>query len=343
MNETFNTSQASGTTIAYAGTWNPTSTRQLDANFVLPSLISSSRLNLTSPPATSGLLVSVTYTFPAPIDLSQIGFFVFEGITITGLGSDPLTISIRNNGNPIPVGSVDVSTDGSVAIFVSPLSSSSTSLSFNFFLPLSTPSGFVITIDNITSAVVCVAWGSEIEYTQGTKPIQDVQRGDEIRGGKVARVIRNQLHPSTKVEAIVIKKHALGTNLPFQDTIVCADHYLVYQGKRRLAKSLIAFPGVRFVKTEVEKILPPDENGTYYFYDIQFDHEGEYIVNGLVSQSRSPYALVSPLPEDLYFVKDNYKVERTKNTITSGPEISYMYLLPGGEEVESLIIAKPNI
>ncbi len=83
---------------------------------------------------------------------------------------------------------------------------------------------------------------------------------------------------------------------------------------------------------KAENVLPLAKDGKYYFYDIQFDHEGEYIVNGLISQSRSPYASVSPLPKELYFEEKNYKEERVGNTLCQEPPISYRYLLPNGQE-----------
>ncbi|SPN79544.1 Hypothetical protein BRZCDTV_406 [Brazilian cedratvirus IHUMI] len=345
FNETFNTNQTQGTTIPYAGTWNPTSTRQLLVFNGILSNISSSLLNLLNLPSVTGLDVSVIYTFPAPTDLSQIGFFIFEGITFASPPVDPLTITVSNDGTP--VGSSTINANGNLTVPVSTLSSTSTTLGFNFFFPNTIPSGFTVTVDNITSLLVCVAWGSEIECLEGNKLVQDVERGDELKTtqgfSKVARVIRVNLNPACLVEAVVIKRHALEPGLPSQDTILCADHYLIYKNKRRLARSLIAFPGVKFVRARVEDVLPADEHGNYYFYDIQYDHEADYKVNGLISQSRSPYASSSPLPLELYFNKDNYREERTKNTLTSEPEITYKYLLPLGEEVESLLLLKPNI
>lgn len=337
FNDGFDTDQSTGTTIPFAGTWNPPSSRQLLSSGA-PASISASNLNLTV--GTVGTLgPSLAYVFTTTQDLSSIGSFTLQNVTFTTPGS--LTVTVFNDGNNLGQGNTTF--NGNLVVFVSPPSASSGELLFLF----SSGDGSVssLSIAGITSSLVCVAHNSDIIINHEGKRIkvQDLQRGDEIQDqGKVARVIRTHLQPSALVEAVVFEKDSLGTNLPDRQTIVCADHYLVYQGKRRLARSLVAFSGVRFVRTRVDKVLPCAEDGNYYFYDIQYDHEGEYVVNGLFSQSRSPYALVSPLPRELYYEKSNYKDIRVHNTLTSEPEISFMYLLPSGEEVESLVLLKPS-
>nr|WIL03036.1 hypothetical protein Cbor_278 [Cedratvirus borely] len=338
FNDTFDTFQGPNTTIPYGGTWTPISTRQLSAVSGTPT-IASPTLNLTNASSTSGFNISLTYAISPAANLSGIGAFAFQNVSVLNSNGDPLSIQIFNNGNPIGTGSI--LTAGSYNFNVSPLSAASTDLTFVFTLPGGALSP-EFRIDEIGSIAICVAHDSEILYSSGERvKVQDVHRGDEIKGGKVAQVIKNQLYPQGIVEAVVLEKDSLGSNLPEQKTIVCADHYLVYRGKRRLARSFIAFPGVCFVRSRVETVLPRAEDGNYYFYDIQFEHEGEYEVNGLTSQSRSPYAKVSPLPEELYFDKSKYKEVLVPNTVTSEPEISYMYLLPSGEEVESLVLLKP--
>ena len=74
-------------------------------------------------------------------------------------------------------------------------------------------------------------------------------------------------------------------------------------------------PGVRIVSGKTEDLLP---NST--LYDIQFDFEGSYTIGGnLISQSRSPYCILTPLPKELYFTKENYKSIRVDNTLMEYP------------------------
>ncbi|SPN79542.1 Hypothetical protein BRZCDTV_405 [Brazilian cedratvirus IHUMI] len=337
--DTFDTFQTSGTTIPYDGTWTPISTRQLSAINGTPT-IASPTLNLTNGVSTSGFNITLTYNISPAANFSNIGAFAFQNVTVLNSNGDPMSIQIFNNGNLVGTGSI--LTAGSYNFAVSPLSAASTDLTFNFTLPAGALSP-EFRVDQISSLAVCVAHDSEILSSSGQRvKIQDLQRGDEIQGGRVAQVIRNQLSPLGIVEAVVLEKDSLGPNLPEKRIILCADHYLVYAGKRRLARSLIAFPGVKFVRGRVDSVLPRAEDGNYYFYDIQYDHEGEYVVNGLTSQSRSPYASVSPLPLELYYEKENYKEVRVGNTSKEEPEISYMYLLPSGEEVESLVLLRPS-
>nr|WIL04756.1 hypothetical protein Cduv_276 [Cedratvirus duvanny] len=335
FNDGFDTDQSEGTTIPYSGTWNPPSSRQLVSSGA-PASISSSMLNLTIG-VVGSFDPTLAYSFTLPQDLSNIGSFTLQNVNFSTSGS--LTVTVFNNGNNLGQG--NVSSNGNLVVFVSPPSSSSNELLFTFASGDGSVSS--LSIQGIISSVACIAYDSDIALVCGSKvKIQDLQRGDEINGGKVARVIRNHLSAESLVEAIILEKHSLGPNLPYQKTIVCSDHYLVYQGKRRLARSLIAFPGVRFVQNAAQNVLPRAEDNNYYFYDIQFDHEGEYVVNGLTSQSRSPYAFASPLPEEFYFNKDNYRKVRVKNTLTDQPEISYKYLLPNGQEVESLVLLKKS-
>lgn len=85
----------------------------------------------------------------------------------------------------------------------------------------------------------------------------------------------------------------------------------MHGGKRRKACTLVLLPGVKIVRGKAEEILP----GDHYLYDIQLDHEGTYIVNGIISQSRSPYASVSPLEKEKYWEEENYREERVGNTL----------------------------
>lgn len=344
--DTFDTFQTNNTTIPYAGTWTPISDRQLSSTLGTPT-IASPTLNLTNGVATTGFNITLTYIISPAANFANIGAFAFQNVTVLNSNGDPMSIQIFNNGNLVGTGSI--LTAGSYNFAVSPLSATSNTLSFNFTLPGGALSP-EFRVDEISSLAICIARNSEILSSSGERvKVQDLQRGDEIQEGrsgkssKVAQVIKNKLCPSGIVEAVVLEKDSLGSGLPERKTILCADHYLIYQGKRRLGRSFLAFPDVKFVRTRVDSVLPPDEHGNYYFYDIQFDHEGEYVVNGLVSQSRSPYASASPLPEDLYWEKENYKQVKVQNTLTSQPEISFMYLLPSGEEVESLVLLKPSI
>nr|WIL03583.1 hemolysin [Cedratvirus plubellavi] len=334
--ETFITDQVAGT-IPWSAGWTPSSSRTLDPVLGTSSIVSS----LLSMTGSTAIQVVLTYNYPVPTDLSQTNELTFENVVYTNSATQNMQVTIHNNGNFVAIISI---TNGSTSASLSPLSSASDSLSFTFVL---NDPGATVTIDNIVGPFICVAHDSVISCQEGERKIQELQRGDLVKTSsgysKVARVIRECLREQSLLEAVTVEKGALGDGLPKLKTIFCANHYLVYRGKRRLARSLVAFPGVCFVKAKAKDILPCDDHGNYYLYDIQYDHEADYFVNGLLSQSRSPYAKASPLEEHLYWEKENYNKVLVNNTLTQEPEITFYYLLPSGEEVESLVLIKPRL
>lgn len=338
--DTFTTTQASGTTIAYAGTWGPPSTRNLNLIAGGTTSIGPATFNITTS-IVSVTNVNITYTPSSPQDFSELVSVTLQGITTSNF-NQPVTVTLLLN--TVPVGSVSVPnglvSQDVVLNVTTPFTDPVTSIILAFSNPAN-PIVATFVMDGFTSFFVCVAHGSKIKTLQGEKYIQDLQRGDEIIGGKIARVIREELHPQSLVQAIFGYKDCLEENVPNQDTWLCAEHYIIYKGKRRMAKCFSAYPGVVYYENcPVYKILPMVKDKKYYFYDIQYEEEGEYVVNNLLSQSRSPFAIVSPLAKELYFNPEKYKDIKVKNALTENPPISFDYILPDGREVKSLVLLK---
>lgn len=171
----------------------------------------------------------------------------------------------------------------------------------------------------LSALIVCMARDSMILMADGSeKPIQDIRRGDLIAGhdGSVHEVARNmhsRLNKQYSIDLVKVDKDALGENLPNKDLLISGWHPILWEGARRPARCFEKFPGVQwwYHSIQVEDILPADnENATtktYSFYNLQFDHDGIFIANGIPVQAISPYSRISPLKKELFFNLDNYK------------------------------------
>jgi hypothetical protein len=142
----------------------------------------------------------------------------------------------------------------------------------------STPILFSFESGPFTYSPTCISGDSLVLTKQSYKPISQLQRGDEIEGGRIAAIIKDKL-PSyiTLVKIGNVK--------------TCSDHVLIHNGKRILAKD---YPDAEIIYGKTEDLLPDP-----YLYDIQFDFEGSYFLEGgLESQSRSPYCHLTPLAKE---------------------------------------------
>jgi len=150
-----------------------------------------------------------------------------------------------------------------------------------------------------TYSPTCISGDSLVLTKQSYKPISQLQRGDEIEGGRIAAIIKDKLPSYIRIVKIGNVK-------------TCSNHVLIHNGKRILAKD---YPDAEIIYGKTEDLLPDP-----YLYDIQFDFEGSYFLEGgLESQSRSPYCHLTPLDKDKYFNLDNYKPVRVDNTLRLDP------------------------
>ena len=183
-------------------------------------------------------------------------------------------------------------------------------------------------------AVICVAHDTQILLADGTtKAIHNIKRGDRIAGdlnrntaNKVARVIYNRMPGITPVSLVKITKDAIGVNQPTTDLILTSGHPILYNDKLYRAKSFRKLPGVTYCsshKTTASDILPINKKkNKYVLYNIQYEHDGFYVANGLIVNSVPPLSSIMPLPKNLYFNKKLYNVKQesivpalTKETI----------------------------
>jgi len=176
-----------------------------------------------------------------------------------------------------------------------------TNISFNY----SATSNYSLKLERLSYTDSCISGDSLVLTQTGPRPIMELQRGDKtIEGSTIARIIEQPVLLSNITLAVF--------DTPNGPVKTCLHHVFIHEGKRKLAQNM---PGVRIVSGKTEDLLP---NST--LYDIQFDFEGSYTVgSNLISQSRSPYCILTPLPKELYFIKENYKSIRVDNTLMEYP------------------------
>lgn len=169
----------------------------------------------------------------------------------------------------------------------------------------------------VLPAVICVAKDTMVLMSNGKeKPIQKIKRGDYVASNlqctmrkKVARLIKSETKANTRVSIIKMAKDAIGPNQPNSDLIMTSGHPILYNGNKHRAKYFKNFKGVKYYsknKTKAEHVLPPENDNTYCLYNIQFETDGYFIVNGLIVDSVPTNSKLFPLPKELYFHKRLY-------------------------------------
>jgi hypothetical protein len=254
---------------------------------------------------------------PPYADFSQIA-----GFTITQTFLGPVLIPLigmqleDSSANLSP--SVGGTLDPLTHITTWPISSfTGVNLSSIFVLFIGLPLDATLPISaqfgNFMSIPVCVAKDTNILMSdQSLKFIQDVQREDLVAGDlqcslihQVARLNHQQLALAHPTNLLTFDTHCLGINQPDKPLIVTENHPIIYQNARRPAYCFKELPGVTYhQKIPAGQILPhddDDDDSSCTVYDLQFDHDGTYVANGVVVQSRSPYSQLTPLPRELYF------------------------------------------
>jgi hypothetical protein len=161
--------------------------------------------------------------------------------------------------------------------------------------------GVLIQMSVTLSTVPCVMRDTLIQMVDGSfKPIQEIQRGDVVAPGhKVARLCETQVTNSTIIDVMVFSINSMGFKLPHKELMITSNHPILYNNCRCPARCFRDFAGVSRVK----------KNNITYLYDLQFDHDGSYIANGVEIQSCSPYSALNPLPKELYFDQNLYSDE----------------------------------
>jgi hypothetical protein len=203
--------------------------------------------------------------------------------------------------------------NGQSIIFVDPDVSEDISFEFSGSTGIGPAEMIVGSIFFEAAEATCVLEGSRILMADGSlKEVQNIQRGDLVLTAHgplpVSRLIEEKLRE--KVYLIKIPKGCIDNIIPYSDLYVCSGHVIRHLGARRFASTLSCYKGVETLRGKRETIT--DKKA---MYDLQFDIETFYYVEGLESQSRSPYCHYSPLPKELYYNRGLYKNIRVSNAL----------------------------
>lgn len=152
------------------------------------------------------------------------------------------------------------------------------------------------------SCVICLVSTSLIRITKDNKykEIQYLKRGDKIYTSKgylpISRISKQPITTDTKL--ICIPKDSFDIGIPFKDVISNEHHIFIINGERLTAKALL----------NRGKAFEINNEGKYdILYNLQFDEEVSFIVQGIISESVSPYYKHFYLPKTLYFDVRKYK------------------------------------
>jgi len=264
----------------------------------------------------------LNYDFSSsPTDFSQL---TSVSITLTSgdlalLNLLTLTLNDGTNSHTDP-GSVSASTKTwSVQTnFPGVILTHITSAEFDMISSVNIFQSLSATFDNLISLIICLDKDSSILMAdQSVKLIGDIQRGDWVAGDlgvskkyQVARVNKQNLDANHPSNLLIFEVDCLGNNQPSKKLIITENHPIIYQDARRPAYCFQNCPGVTYhQKMPASLILSKDDLGKYSLYDLQFEHDGTYVANGLIVQSRSPYSELTPLPSELYFDQRLYTDE----------------------------------
>jgi hypothetical protein len=137
-------------------------------------------------------------------------------------------------------------------------------------------------------------------YDATLKPVQDIKRGDVVSTGhQVARLCEIKLDPYLDVDLMSFDVGSLGQGVPSKRLEITPNHPIVFVNARRPAKCFSSVKGVAKF----------GQKGIRCLYDLQFDHDGTYIANGVEIQSCSPRSATKPLPKELYYDPTLYSDE----------------------------------
>lgn len=166
---------------------------------------------------------------------------------------------------------------------------------------------------NGTRSPICVVGNTKVTMADGTKKeIWNIQRGDlvftnESNGqiSPVAEATKIYVGPDVKLKMVRIQKGALGKNMPNKELILTGSHPIVWNGVRKRAHCFKDLSGVTYYPAiKAKDILPADENGHHFLYDLIFEDNLYYIANGIQVQAHSPECIHGLLPESQYFHKE---------------------------------------
>lgn len=180
------------------------------------------------------------------------------------------------------------------------------------------PSQQTVMAETSRTIFPCLVGDTLILMRDGSyQPIQTIQPGEWVAPqNQVVRVCQTRIDPRSWVDLVMFDKDCLGSGHPCQPLLITHNHPLIYGQARRPASCFTVLKGVSTIR----------DTGLEILYDLQFDHDGSYVAQGIEVQSCSPHSQRFPLTSsegELEVVWDCYDHPLPLNTEC------LLHLLPG--------------
>ena len=136
---------------------------------------------------------------------------------------------------------------------------------------------YVMTPEAVSSNIqICFPKGTPVITNQGEMPIEDIIPGvHTIRGKKITAITCTQ--PNTE-HIVLIKKHALGKNVPCASTQISNHHRVFYKGKMVKASDLVNM---------CEGVIKTPYNGETLYNVVMRKHD-KMMINNLICETLHP-------------------------------------------------------
>jgi len=331
VNDPFSDSQTNNTTLT-SGAWTPTNSSRILASTppTDTQMIDVSPFpGWTFSPSDASSVCALAYVYNTPQNFTSMSTITIP-IFAVNAGTFSLTMQLTDSGSvssPEVLGAYSGLVGTPVTWTINGINFPTVNLTLVSQMVLrargSASSGFVGAANALTSAIACMPKDTMILMANGKEtPIQNIVRGDLIAGNlecnithKVAYIMHSELSAIVPIDIVKITKGTLGQNKPNKDLFLSGWHPILWNQKRRPAKCFQKFMGVTWWNNTITagEILPVDTNEqkTYSLYNLQFDHDGLFVANGVIVQAVSPYSNLFPLNKELFFDSTLYKDDLT--------------------------------
>ena len=148
--------------------------------------------------------------------------------------------------------------------------------------------GFFIPPNN--NQIICFPANTPVTTDQGFVPIQELKKGNyTINGNKVLGIVSYK--PKSSIDMVLFKTHALGNNIPSQDTLMTRNHKVYYNN---IPKEAISFTTNAFKLNKSQlKGLPSNPKPkviqyTEEVYNVKLRRDHKMKVNNMIVETLDP-------------------------------------------------------
>jgi len=220
--------------------------------------------------------------------------FFFDLVSMNGATYAYISNDNVSNDPGYSISMYSISSDGSLTALSPPIiiTGNGSNVSSNYIKIVSIPQPFPV-------SNICFLGYTLIQTDQGYTPIYKIKHDKHTIGGKkIVDITRTK----TKDPYLVcFKKHALGTNLPMEKTVMSADHKVLLNGKLTEAKNFVGkVSGVTYVKYNGEIL-----------YNILMEDYSIIKANNLTCETLHPANMIAKL----YTRKSTFSVDEREKIV----------------------------